>query len=96
MDSEKVVTASGAVDKATGMPKFSADETIKKIRAAGMNNPEIEEAIRRAEQNYNDAYRKYGYAFPPIILPTEEEKIRMKETVLSGYEKGESFSGKDF
>jgi uncharacterized protein YjbI with pentapeptide repeats len=77
-------------------PRFSAEEVIAQLRNSGINDPETEKRIHQSEKMLNEAYRDYGHYFPPILLPPKEHLARMKEDILAGHRKGESFSGKDF
>ena len=93
MDYDQVVKE--AKEKGGGRPKFSAEETIKRLRGQGISDPETEKKIYQMEDNLNKAYREYGHYFPPAPRPSHAEINRMREAVVSGYRRGESFAGMD-
>ena len=76
--------------------RFSAEETIARLRESGELSPETEKQIYQAEKMVNEAYKNYGHCFPPALLSSEEDLARMKQDILTGYQKGESLSGGDF
>ena len=78
-----------------GFPKFSAEKSIERLRAAGFNDPEMEKKLYQAEEAIKGAYRQFAHHFPPAPLPPAEEAARMREAVLTGYREGKSFVGQD-
>jgi len=76
--------------------KFKADDTIKQLRELGINDPEGEEKLYKAEAAFSTACRGYGHLFPPAPLPEEKDQATMRDAVISGLQNGESFAGKDF
>ena len=78
-----------------GMPKFSAEKSIERLRAAGFNDPEMEKKLYEAEEAIKQAYRQFAHHFLPAPLPPPEEAARMREAVLAGYREGKTFAGQD-
>jgi uncharacterized protein YjbI with pentapeptide repeats len=93
MDYDQVVEQ--AKKMAGGLPKFSAEENIEQLRKLGINDPEMEKKLYRAEEIIKKTYKKFAHHFPPAPLPPSEEAERMREAVLAGYQDGRSFAGQD-
>lgn len=84
-----------AKEEAGGPPKFSAEESIQQLRAAGINDPAMEEKLRQAEETLKQTYRRFAHHFGPAPLPTPDEAARMREAVVAGHREGKSFAGQD-
>lgn len=76
--------------------RFSATETIDKLRQIGLDNPEMEKKIIEAENQIDTVYREFGHHFPPVSLPEDDERNQLRATIIEGYNNGTTLSGKDF
>jgi uncharacterized protein YjbI with pentapeptide repeats len=84
-----------AKEQAGGPPKFSAEENIQQLRAAGINDPAMEQKLREAEETLKQTYRRFAHHFAPAPLPAADQAARMREAVIAGHREGKSFAGHD-
>jgi uncharacterized protein YjbI with pentapeptide repeats len=110
IDYDKVTAAERA--KAVGPPKFSAEQQLaemqsvkREMAARGVTNkqldamladPELGRKLRLVETEFNNGYRKYAHYFPAAPRMEPEHAKRVKDAIVAGHQKRESFAGKDF
>lgn len=94
-----------------GRPKFSAAQQMEKMKELQsqlkemgtssaaldrmIDDPAFEKKLRLAEEKTAEAYRKYAQHFPPAPALSAEEAIQLRETVISEFAAGASFTGVD-
>ncbi len=76
-------------------PLVNAEEQIAQMRALGVNDPEIENKLRKAEEVAAEGYRKHGHHLPELALPNEDEKKASRELVKGRTSRGEGLAGLD-
>ncbi len=78
---------------AGGRPKYSPEETIETLKQVGIYDREVEKQLYENKKKIDQTYRCYGHYFPPAAKPSAQEMITMRESVLAGCKRGESFKG---
>ncbi len=76
-------------------PKFSAQETIDKLREFGIEGPETEAKLREAEEQVSAALRLVSHHMPASYPPTEEELEQRITLILQARDTGESLADRD-
>lgn len=96
---------------AAGPPKFSAKKELERLREmaqlarnGGVDWPELEERLAtpnleeellKGEESMRSAYRKFAHHFPAASRLEGEEAARLREEVIEGHRRGQSFGGRD-
>ena len=76
-------------------PKFSAQETIDKLREFGIEGPETEAKLREAEEQVSTALRLVSHHMPASYPPTKEELEQRITLILQARDTGESLADRD-
>ena len=76
-------------------PKFSAQETIDRLRQFGIEGPGMETKLREAEEQVNAALRLVSHHVPASYIPDEEELEQRKALILEALNTGESLADRD-
>lgn len=76
-------------------PKFSANETIQRLKEFGIQDPNIEAKLREVEEQINSSLRPAAHYLPPSYPPDGREKEDRKAIVLRAKEEGLSLADID-
>lgn len=79
----------------TPRPSFSADKAIAQLREMVGENPELEEKIRRTEEQVRQAYQRFAHRFDGPEKPPADRLDMIRERIQAGLAQGFKFTGSD-
>lgn len=89
--------AKGATFRLTDqLTDFQNDAAMAPLRESGAMTPEIEEGLRKSQEQLVEQYYRFGQSFPPPPLLEEEPNQTLRRLVAEAGKRGISLSGRDF